>query len=107
MKNYGRWNLSLMSVGNTAVASHSRACPRCQSAVFSVSRRLSDLFVSLFIPLRRYRCISMKCSWEGTLRERKTRLPETLRAAPRLGSAPASAPPVRIRPVALTQKTSG
>jgi len=85
MKNNGLLNFSLMPTGNTAgktlLASHNPACPRCSSAVFNVSRRLTDLFWSVFIPLRRYRCISMKCSWEGTLREKKSRLPEVVRVA--------------------------
>jgi hypothetical protein len=50
-------------------------CPHCKSSVFRVSRRFSDLFLSLFITLRRYRCISMKCNWEGNLREKRNFLP--------------------------------
>jgi hypothetical protein len=30
-----------------------------------------DLFISLFLSVRRYRCGSMGCSWEGNLRERR------------------------------------
>jgi hypothetical protein len=37
--------------------------------VFNVSRRFVDLLISVFIPVRRYRCISMQCSWEGNLRD--------------------------------------
>lgn len=43
-------------------------CPRCRSPVFRVSRRLADLFISFFVSIRRYRCISMECSWEGNIR---------------------------------------
>ena len=98
MKNNGPSKLSLPP-SHAAVASHGRACPRCHSAVFSVSRRLTDLFLSLFIPLRRYRCISMKCSWEGTLREKKNRLADTVFVAPERVSAQSArslSPPARI-----------
>jgi hypothetical protein len=99
-------NHSLMPTGNTALSAHSRACPRCQSAVFNVSRRLTDLLLSVFVPLRRYRCISMKCSWEGTLREKKNRLVEPVRAVPGPERARVAAP-VRIRPVGMMQKIRG
>ena len=98
MKNTGPLKLSLPP-SHAAVSSHGRACPRCHSAVFNVSRRLTDLFLSLFIPVRRYRCISMKCSWEGTLREKKNRLAETVRVAPERVPAQTVrtlAPPARI-----------
>jgi len=48
--------------------------------VFSVSRRLIDMVVGLFVPLRRFRCISMKCTWEGSLREKELRLPRCSRS---------------------------
>jgi hypothetical protein len=56
-------------------ASCESGCPRCASSVFRVARRFPDLFVSLFISIRRYRCISMKCNWEGNLREKRNFLP--------------------------------
>ncbi len=46
-------------------------CPCCSAAVFRVSRRLIDLLVSVFVPVRRYRCRSMKCGWEGNLRDQR------------------------------------
>ena len=48
-----------------------RTCPRCNAAIFRVSRRLIDLLVSVFVPLRRYRCRSMNCGWEGNFRNKR------------------------------------
>ncbi len=110
MKNAAPLKFSLTPARDATASSHSRACPRCHSAVFNVSRRLSDLFLSLFIPLRRYRCISMKCSWEGTLREKKKQLPETVRIAPEPPtgqSARMFAHPARIGTVRAMQETRG
>ncbi len=56
--------------GAAAIATHRMACPRCNSSVFRVSRRFVDLVVSLFIPVRRFRCIAMNCAWEGALRDK-------------------------------------
>lgn len=52
------------------------ACPCCKGAVFSVPRRAVDLLLSIFIPVARFRCRSMCCSWEGNLRARSFFLPE-------------------------------
>lgn len=43
-------------------------CPVCQGNLARVPRRLSDRFVSIFMLVHRYRCCSMPCNWEGTLR---------------------------------------
>jgi hypothetical protein len=43
-------------------------CPRCNAIATRVPRRLRDLLVSIFIPVRRYQCHSENCGWEGTLR---------------------------------------
>ena len=51
MKNAAPLKFSLTPARDATASSHSRACPRCHSAVFNVSRRLSDLFLSLFIPV--------------------------------------------------------
>jgi len=64
----------------SAAAAHGLACPTCGSAVFRVSRRAVDLLASIFVPLRRYRCIAMKCAWEGNLREKPISLPRCDRA---------------------------
>ena len=47
------------------------SCPQCKSSVFHISRRILDRLISFVTPLRRYRCISMKCNWEGTLRDKR------------------------------------
>jgi len=54
-------------------------CPRCKASVFRISRRFIDLLVSLVMPIRRYRCISMACNWEGNLREKRMSLPSIAR----------------------------
>jgi len=36
---------------------------------------LIDLLISLFIPVRRFRCRLIACAWEGNLRERRHSLP--------------------------------
>jgi hypothetical protein len=50
----------------------SRTCPRCNSPVFSISRRFVDMLVSILMPIRRYRCNSMTCNWEGNLRNKRS-----------------------------------
>ena len=47
-------------------------CPQCQRSgssgqLMRVHRRFVDRVISLFRPLRRYRCQSMDCDWEGNL----------------------------------------
>jgi hypothetical protein len=49
-------------------SSHGHTCPRCNSAVYRVPRRLVDLLMNLFMPVSRYRCHSAGCAWEGNLR---------------------------------------
>jgi len=74
MNDDGRSDLSLsptVNSGYSAPATCNRFCPRCNSAVFSVSRCFVDLLLSVFLPIRRYRCISMQCSWEGNLRDER------------------------------------
>lgn len=62
-----------------ALHSSGFACPRCNASVFRVSRRLFDLFISIFMPVRRYRCISMECNWEGSLRAKQISLSDKIR----------------------------
>lgn len=45
------------------------ACPRCNRPACRIQRRLVDRLISYFVPVRRYRCRSMGCGWEGNLRE--------------------------------------
>jgi hypothetical protein len=61
-----------------------RTCPRCGEAVYRVRRRWSDRLASVFHNVRRYRCLTQTCGWEGLLngtprpasfRARITRLP--------------------------------
>lgn len=42
-------------------------CPRCTGDLERIPRRLLDFFKGLFMPLRRYRCLSMECCWVGNL----------------------------------------
>lgn len=49
------------------------SCPHCHSALSRVPRRAFDRLLSLFVPVRRYRCRAVACSWEGTLRDRHLR----------------------------------
>ena len=60
-------------------------CPHCESRAFRVPRRFRDRALSLIVPVRRYRCASNDCSWEGN------------RAVPR-GTRPAGLAPAD-RPV--------
>jgi hypothetical protein len=46
------------------------ACPRCGSSLNRVHRRSIDMLISRFIAVKRYRCTSMLCIWEGNLRAR-------------------------------------
>lgn len=49
-------------------SAHRHACPRCKGSVYRVPRRFVDLLLSVFVPVRRYRCDELGCSWEGNLR---------------------------------------
>lgn len=54
-------------------ASRARRCPRCNGSAYRIERRFVDLLMSIFVPLRRYRCGRMGCIWEGNLRPMKSR----------------------------------
>ncbi len=60
-----------MSAGAAGYHSHGPTCPRCSAAVFRVSRRLIDVLISIFVPVRRFRCRSMNCGWEGNFRDKR------------------------------------
>ncbi|NMF98247.1 hypothetical protein GPA27_12715 [Aromatoleum toluolicum] len=49
-------------------SAHRHACPRCMGSVYRVPRRFVDLLLSVFVPVHRYRCDEMGCTWEGNLR---------------------------------------
>lgn len=44
-----------------------RPCPRCNGLARRVKRRFIDVCVSIFMPVHRYRCREVDCSWEGNL----------------------------------------
>jgi len=60
---------------------HKLNCPSCQGRLYRVPRHFFDLVVSKFTPVRRYRCFSVACCWEGTLRHRDVELPSPALAA--------------------------
>lgn len=44
-------------------------CPVCgKHNTTRIHRNRMDRFLSLFLPLRRYRCLQPKCGWEGLRR---------------------------------------
>jgi len=51
-----------------SVASYGQPCPVCNASTHRIPRRFIDRLLSIFMPVRRYRCQSMKCTWEGNLR---------------------------------------
>ena len=71
---FRRVTLLVAPRGHCGLATCARSCPRCSSALFGVARRWPELLLSLFVPLRRYRCISLQCSWEGNFREQRSAL---------------------------------
>jgi hypothetical protein len=54
-----RWRL-VRSASQTVLR-----CPRCGGGVHRVHRRWGDRIVSLFVPVRRYRCSNRECRWCG------------------------------------------
>lgn len=46
-------------------------CPRCKDAAYRVPRRGFDVLLGVFVPVRRYRCRSPDCGWEGNLRVKR------------------------------------
>ncbi|HIC88411.1 MAG TPA: hypothetical protein EYP04_03285 [Anaerolineae bacterium] len=40
-------------------------CPRCGGRISRVHRHFTDRLLDLVIPVRRYRCRSSACRWEG------------------------------------------
>jgi hypothetical protein len=60
---------SLAGTGG-GIASHGRCCPLCNGSTNRIPRRWVDLLLSIFLPVQRYRCRSLRCDWEGNLREK-------------------------------------
>jgi hypothetical protein len=46
-------------------------CPLCSGSLQRVQRHPFDRFINIFLPVHRYRCASLGCSWEGTLLVRR------------------------------------
>ena len=44
-----------------------RSCPDCTARLVRIARRPVDRLQSLFVPVKRYRCRTFMCSWEGNL----------------------------------------
>lgn len=43
-------------------------CPACGCSVNRVTRRWHDRVLALLLPVRRYRCMALRCGWQGNLR---------------------------------------
>jgi len=54
-----RWRL-----GNTPALVDTH-CPRCGGGLQRVHRRFFDRVISIFVPVRRYRCPNRGCGWMG------------------------------------------
>jgi hypothetical protein len=54
-----RWRLR----GTAALAN--THCPRCGEGLQRVHRRFPDRVISIFVPVRRYRCSNRNCGWMG------------------------------------------
>jgi hypothetical protein len=59
----------MKTLSNTEHSAHLnlRRCPRCNSWINPIPRRLVDLLLNLFMPVERYCCRSFRCDWEGNL----------------------------------------
>lgn len=73
-------------------SAHRHACPRCEGSVYRVPLRFVDLLLSVFVPVRRYRCDEMGCNWEGNLRTTRHTPPGGGCRGPDNGGNGASAP---------------
>ena len=43
-------------------------CPACGCKVERIARRWHDRLLALAVPTRRYRCVAVRCGWQGNLR---------------------------------------
>lgn len=48
-----------------------RGCPQCCGPTARVARTLPDRVLSLWMPVKRYRCCAAHCNWEGLLLSRR------------------------------------
>lgn len=54
-----------------AQTDHELVCPRCKGPIYRTHRRLVDRVISVIVPVRRYRCFSVRCQWEGNIHQRR------------------------------------
>ena len=54
--------------GPSAQRPSATACPHCKGNTDRIPRNTLDFMISVFVPVRRYRCVSIGCNWEGRLR---------------------------------------
>jgi len=40
-------------------------CPRCDGNIHRIHRHTVDRLISLYVPVRRYRCANDECRWQG------------------------------------------
>jgi len=43
-------------------------CPACGLGIERIARRWPDRLLSVWLPVRRYRCTGDRCGWHGNLR---------------------------------------
>ena len=55
--------------GSKAQRPSAPACPHCKGNTDRIPRSTLDFMVSVVVPVRRYRCLSIGCNWEGSLRK--------------------------------------
>jgi hypothetical protein len=56
-------------------------CPHCGGNLMRIRRRPVDRLFSVFVPVRRFRCVDLRCIWEGNVRRSRG----TVSYAPMLG----------------------
>lgn len=62
-------NLESNTCGRESTVGSEHVCPVCGFSVIRIPRRKLDRFYSLFFPVRRYRCESFHCQWQGNIGE--------------------------------------
>ena len=58
------------------------ACPQCTGSLLRIPRGWADRMLSAIIPVRRYRCRSEDCKWEGNLAKRRVLTPRRADGGP-------------------------
>lgn len=59
--------MTTLSTADHSLDTNAKRCPLCHSSTNRIPRRFVDLVLSLYTPVQRYRCRSMRCDWEGNL----------------------------------------